>query len=333
MLAQATPSSDSSASHPITLDVVVTGKDGNPITGLEKQDFTLLDGKQTENITAFQAVPAAAGTPIPPVQAIFVIDTVNTSYQTLSTARQQLEKFFRQNGGHLPLPVSLSIFSNTGLNTQPTPSTDGNVELQFLDQNQFAVHTDNRAQSDAGAFDRIERSLSALRTLAISNVNVPGRKLLIWVSPGWPIPMESSLGLSQKETDQIFNRIVVASGLLMISRITLYSVDPLGTEDAGGLNASRYRDYLGEIKNAAQSHVGNLALQVFAVHSGGRVFTGSNDLVGELNSCVDDANSYYMLSFDPPHADRPNEYHHIEVKVDKPNAKVVRTRTGYYIQP
>lgn len=337
VLAQQTPAAapapdSNSGARQITIDVVVSGKNGKPVSGLEKQDFTLLNDKHLVDITSFQQSSDTVSSPSPPVQAIFVLDTVNTSYQTLATERQQLQKFFLQNGGHLPLPVSLVIFSLSGLNVQQSPSTDGNVELRFLDQNPIAVHNDIRAQGEAGEFDRIERSLSAVRSLAMDYLNVPGRKLLIWVSPGWPVPMESTLGLGPKEKEQVFNRIVSASGLLTISRITLYSVDPVGTQDAGTFTTSRYRDYLKEIKNPTQPQVANLALQVFAIHSGGKVFAGSNDVAGGLNNCIEDANAYYTISFDPPRADHPNEYHHLEVKVDKPGLQV-RTRAGVYLQP
>jgi hypothetical protein len=39
----------------IRLDVVVTDKSGNPVTGLRQQDFTLRDNGQQANIVSFQA--------------------------------------------------------------------------------------------------------------------------------------------------------------------------------------------------------------------------------------------------------------------------------------
>jgi hypothetical protein len=39
----------------------------------------------------------------------------------------------------------------------------------------------------------------------------------------------------------------------------------------------------------------------------------------------------YEISFDAPCAERANEYHRVEVKVDKPNL-IVRARQGYYAQ-
>ncbi len=97
-----------------TINVVVTDKDGKPVSGLEKQDFTLLDNKKDEDIASFQAIPTANATQNPPAEAILLIDTINTNYVTLSAVRQQFEKFFQQNGGHLPLPVSIVIFSYSG---------------------------------------------------------------------------------------------------------------------------------------------------------------------------------------------------------------------------
>jgi VWFA-related protein len=320
----ATATTQPSSSRQITLDVVVNAKDRDPVVGLNRQDFSILDNKHPENITAFTAHP--------PTSAVIVLDTVNTSFQTLSSQRDQLQKFFLQDSGHLPLPVTLEIFSHSGLKIQESPSTDGKTELDFLNRNPVAVHQNNQAQGLPGAFDRINRSLAALQSMALSNLKLPGAKLLIWVSPGWPIPQESALGLSEKEKADIFNRIVAVSGLLLVSHTTLYDVDPLGTNDAGGFRMGLYRYYLNQIKSPTQPQVGNLALQVFATHSGGRVFMGSNDILGELSDCLRDGSAFYSLSFEPPHAAHANEYHHLEIKLDKPGLNA-RTRSRYYLQP
>ncbi len=42
--------------------------------------------------------------------------------------------------------------------------------------------------------------------------------------------------------------------------------------------------------------------------------------------------SWYEITFDPLPADKPNEYHQIQIKLDKPGL-VARTRTGYYANP
>jgi hypothetical protein len=55
-------------------------------------------------------------------------------------------------------------------------------------------------------------------------------------------------------------------------------------------------------------------------------------LAGQINTCVQDASTFYTLSFDPPRANKPNEHHDLKVQIDKPGLKA-HTSTGYYNQP
>ncbi len=93
-------------SRTIHLDVVVTSKPGEPVTGLEQRDFTLLDDKTPREITSFEAVDGRKQ----PVQVILVIDAVNTGYTEISQERIQIDKFLRANGGKLTLPMALAVF-------------------------------------------------------------------------------------------------------------------------------------------------------------------------------------------------------------------------------
>jgi VWFA-related protein len=109
-------------------------------------------------------------------------------------------------------------------------------------------------------------------------------------------------------------------------------VDPLGLADAAGVRISYYEEFLKGVSRPDRSQAANLSLQVLAVQSGGRVLNSSNDLTQEIAAAVSDAQAYYVLSFESARPDHPNEYHAIEVKVDKPGDKA-RARTGYYAQP
>ena len=130
----------------------------------------------------------------------------------------------------------------------------------------------------------------------------------------------------------VLNRSYSLSDGLRKARITLYSVDPLGTTDAVGVRTSYYKTFLKGVRAEKQVQAGNLALQVLAEQSGGRVLNSSNDVAGEIASCITDANAFYVLSFDGVPGDGPNEYHALEVKIDKPGV-AARTRSGYYAQP
>jgi len=315
----------------IRLDVVVRDKSGGAVAGLEQHDFTVFDNKQPQPIVSFEALGrTAAGDG--DAQAIVVIDEVNSGFQTVTYGRQQIKKFLRQDGGKLGRPLSIDILSDAGLSIENTPTLDGNALATYMDQHPTGLRVVRRSQGVYGAAERLDISLRALEQLAAYEEKQPGRKLVLWVSPGWPLLTGPHIELTSKQQESIFQSVVALSTGLRRARIALYAVDPLGTGDAGSLRSFYYEQFLKGVAAASQAQFANLALQVLAVQSGGRVLNSNNDIGGELQSCLRDAHAYYVLSYEGPAADGPNEYHAIEVKVDQPQAKV-QTRTGYYAQP
>ena len=89
----------------ISLDVVVTEKSGPPISGLQQQDFTLLDNKAPRTLASFQAIDGRQA----PIEVIFVIDAVNVGYSTVAFEREQVDKALRADGGKLAHPISLDV--------------------------------------------------------------------------------------------------------------------------------------------------------------------------------------------------------------------------------
>jgi VWFA-related protein len=317
--------------HRVWLDVVVTDKAGNPQPGLQQQDFTVLDDKLPQNIISFHATDQGAAT-ADPIQVIFLVDAVNTGVQTMGYERLQLGKFLQQDGGHLPVPASLVFLTDTTTEIQPTSTQDGNALAQMLNAKETGVRIIGRSQGFYGAADRLNLSLNAVARLAAYEAGQPGRKLLVWLSPGWPMLSGPRVELTRKNQEWLFNAIVALSHDLRASRITLYSIDPLGSADAGGFRTFYYESFLKGVSSANKVAAGNLALQVLAAQSGGKVLNSNNDLTKLIANCLIDAKAYYTLSFVYPPADHPDEYHTLEIKVDKPGL-IARTRMGYYAQP
>jgi VWFA-related protein len=315
----------------VMIDVQVTDKFGAPVRGLQQQDFTILDDKLPENILSFQAVDSAApSTSDPPLEVVLVVDAVNATFQAVSNARNELKKFLLQNGGKLPQPMSLIIFADTGTEMQNSFSRDGNVLAALLDKYELGLRTINRSQGIYGAADRFNMSLKTVSQLAAYEEKQPGRKLVIWISPGWPLLSGPRTYLSGKEEQQLFGSIVAASTVLRRARVTFYSVDPFGLGDFR--RAVYYEEFLKGVSSPSHSVPGNLGLPVLAVQTGGRVLNLTNDITTAIAECAADANAFYVLSFDAPRADKPDEYHSLAITVDKPGM-TARTRTGYYAQP
>jgi VWFA-related protein len=310
----------------INLDVVVTPKSGPPVANLEQQDFTLFDNRTLQHITSFQARDGSHD----PVHVIILIDAVNSTYQNIAWDRGEIGKFLRANGGHLSQPTALALFTDTGTRIQQGFSSDGNELAAALDQ--FAIGLRNiRRSSQWGASDRFQLSMTALGELITHEGPLPGRKMIFWVSPGWPLLSGPGVHLDGKQQNQLFSNIVGLSTQLRQSRITLYSIDPLGANE-GVLRTFYYQDFLKGVSKPGQVSVGNLGLQVLATQTGGLALTSSNDIVFQLQKCYADTEAYYELSFDPAPADRRDEYHNLIVQVAKPGL-TARTRTGYYAQP
>src|SRR5665213_974758 len=214
----------------IHLDVVVTPRSGTPVAGLKLQDFSVLDNKISQPIQSFQAVTGNQS----PAQIILLVDGVNTPYTRLAYARQQIDKFLRANGGHLAHPLSLAIFTNTKTRIQNVATTDGNALAKIFDQYPIGLRTIHRSSGIYGADERRQLSLQTLRQLTALEAGRPGRKIILWVSPGWPLLSGPRIDLDAKQQQQIFANIVDLSTQLRLGRVTLYSIDPLGSSEGVG---------------------------------------------------------------------------------------------------
>jgi VWFA-related protein len=311
----------------IHLDVVVTDKAGKPVSGLALEDFTLKDNNLPAKILSFHAKGTAVENANERVEVIVLLDAVNLGFQSVARSRDQVAAFLRQNGGKLAQPVSVFVFGDDGIKVLLQPSTDGNALAAQLLKTDTALRTIGRS-SQYGGFDRFDLSLKWIDIVAKSEVQRPGKKLLIWAGPGWPMLDRPSLQITAKGEQQMFEGIVDLSTTLREGQMSVYSV----TMGEPQLGTYLYQDFLKGVKTAEKAQPSNMALKVLAVQSGGQVMTPDNDITAQIDRCVQDGTAYYSISFDPPRADKANEYHDLKVEVDKPGL-TARTNTGYYNQP
>jgi VWFA-related protein len=338
---QATPRSSEGTNREIILDVVVANKSGKPQTGLLQQDFTVLDNKAPQKILSFDAVNEPAAKADPPVEVILVIDTVNASFDAVSNERLQIQKFLRQNGGKLAYPTSIVVFSNSGLKSEEAPTLDGNAISANLEANEgIGLRSTHASAGASGASERFVLSVGNLNSLITANARKPGRKMVIWFTPGWPLLVGAEVNMSPQNKQGLFASVVATSYALRVGRITLYDIDPGGSSGGFGAPGSAngpsdkfaYQSFVKGVPSAKSVSPPDLSLQVLATQTGGRVLVNGNDIANQLQSCVDDASAFYVLSFQGATAEQPDQYHAIELKIDKPGL-TARTRTGYYAQP
>ena len=314
------------APAPIRLSVSVQTKSGQPVTDLAQKDFILLDNKSPQSIRSFRVATPAGD----PVRVILLIDAVNVPYPMVAYEREGVETFLKSNEGKLRYPTSIAVLTDQGIQIANGFTTNGLDLNDTLQQHTIGLREITRF-SDWGRRERLDLCLKAFNQLVAYAGTQPGRKMIIWVSPGWPLVSGPWISLTTQDEQQLFSIVVDFSTRLRNSDVTLYSINPIGVTEP--LEREDYYEvFLQGVTKASQIQPGNLGVQVISIQSGGLAIESSNDIVGMIRQCLADADSWYELVYDPPPADKPNQYHHIEVKIDQPGL-IARTRDGYYANP
>ena len=321
------------------LDVIVTDQQGKSVGGLGEKDFTLLDNGQPRNIVSFQAFDNAASRPDPPVEIILVIDEIDTSPAYLDNIQQAAQKFLLQNGPRLAQPVVVYQVNSEGLFASG-PSNDGRALVNQISERK-GPRTIWRAADIAGAFKRdiygstprykaipfneqwaeLPHSIVALGSIAIEERRTQGRKLMFWLGRPWPA--------KPRPSRYLFDTVTELSTRLREARIAIWfgsfwqqpEEDPLW-----------YQKFLRGVTSEKVPSFENIALQVLAVQSGGGQLQGEGDAADLISRQVDQANSFYTLTFDPYRTDAVDEYHDLKIAVSKPGI-TASTNTGYYDEP
>jgi VWFA-related protein len=325
---QAEPTVPSGTNRRVMIDVTVTDSKGMPVPGLAQQDFTLLDNKKPMPIASFEAF-GNAQTPARPDTVILVVDAVNLEFRYVSYARQELDHYFRENEGHLAAPLSVFVTSDTGVSGLGEPTTNGIALADALGRYQGGLRMVGRSAGAYGADERFQMSIQMFMSILQYAAGRPGRKLIIWIGPGWPMLSGPRFnGPSQKSQRQLFEAIVRISTAMRQHQITLDSISA-GFPDA---LTFLYQSYLKGVKSPDGADTPYLGEKVIADQSGGIVIPPSFNLPVDIGKCIDDASVFYRLSFDAGPADKPDQYHSLEVKAGKRDLKAM-TNTGYYDQP
>ncbi len=325
--AQPAAANDEPDGNQINLNVVVAGKSGTPVSGLRQQDFEVFDNKVRQNITSFAALDGTQT----PIEVTIVIDAVNEGYGRIPYERNQIDQYLRADQGELQYPTSVVVLTDNGVESVADFSRDGKQLAAALGEHTIGFRFVPRSAGFYGAGDRFQISLDGLHALAQRQAQLPGRKILLWISPGWPLLSGPEVELDSKEQRQLFADIVGLSTDLRRGGITLYSIDPAGMMDSISRD-TYWENFTNGVKNPGQAQMGNLGLEVLTVQSGGVVFSFNNDITHLLQRCVADTRASYAISFEPPAGAKPNEYHHLEIRIAKHGLKA-RTWQGYYSQP
>jgi VWFA-related protein len=335
-----------SGAHPgerVYVDAVVSTASGSLVENLRQQDFTIFDNGAPQTITSFEAVDAKHAR----IAVFIVIDTLNANMRVPGTTLTDLKRFLKADGGELSYPITLNFVTANSLEFRAGPSRDGKALSASLNK---PAMTTQETEGDPGTYPPFQ----ALAELVALERDKPGRKIILFVSPGSqptlrPFNQGSGTDVSKAQPTEIklqqlrlgmFGNIVQFTRELSEGQITVYSIDPpLASNLSDGftnavthLRPSDSDANVSGIRSPTDVRWGDLAFQAVAVRSGGLALYSGHDLASSLRQCIADAAPFYEIAFDPVLTDEPNLYHQIKIQITKPGL-TARSRQGYYSQP
>ena len=198
---------------------------------------------------------------------------------------------------------------------------------------------------EAERLDHYERLCATIRNVSLALRDVSGRrKTVILVSEGssfgaglsdmtvkMPTPTSGGRANVPTGASRVMNDALAAAAA---GNVAIYPLSPAGLDVADAdviqvqglinpeMNAAVYSDILTEARQAKEMSRDLAAL------TGGVSLVDTNDALAGIDRVVSDASSHYILTYEPEKPPKGSEYRRIEVKVHRPDVRVL-ARRGY----
>ena len=298
---------------------------------------------------------------LPDSLTVILIDGLNTRFPDQAQAKAALSKFIRRF--HSGDQVAIYTLSNE-LRVLHDFTSDTASLLAAIDRQQAlnspALAASSYADSHIGGTQaaeldelidrgnaqvaalnegrRAEITMVALRAIAQRLAGLPGRKNLVWLSGGFPIPSGFIGGDISKKASQATWEAQSTRRIFNDAGISIYPVDARGMVGTAAWmpttdTAVASILHMGQTPMDARAEGGVDAsrevMNQLADQTGGRACLGSNDLGGCIGRAMDDGRGTYRLFFTPSHADWNGEFRELRIKLNRPGLEA-RYRKGYY---
>jgi len=332
----------------VPVDVVVTDKNGKPVLGLSKDDFTVTEDKKPQRILSFDYMdgsqPSFTPAKLPPLPTntfvnepneaergplyILYYDMVNTAMEDQGNVRKQLLDFvdhsapgtrfalwMNASGMHMiqGFTSDRAVLHEAILSKGPGP----HLPQVFLEGRVFGYQ-------DSGAV------MSNLTFLSEYLSGIPGRKNLIWLSGNFPIPVGPTIvgnnqmgatsvaGTDYLDLSDLQKKMLKETyAALMRSQIALYPVDIKGNQAEN---------------EAGDAIAADRNMDTIASATGGHAYYGNNRVEQLMDKAVANGESYYTLTYDPSNKKLDENPRTIEVKLASAESMgyTLSYRTLYY---
>ncbi|HTZ98415.1 MAG TPA: VWA domain-containing protein [Terriglobales bacterium] len=178
----------------------------------------------------------------------------------------------------------------------------------------------------------IETTMQAFLGIAWTLSGVEGRKTLLWATGGFPFYMDSpdAIPIPGGRLTILYERAMQA---LNDAQVVIYPVDVRGLVNNSPIADGKARRGGTNIQFTQRAWLQQETLDTlvqFAEMTGGRAFYNTNDVAGSFKKAMDDASSYYMLTYYMDTKNQKSGWRKLNVKVDDKDVEV-RSRTGFLV--
>jgi hypothetical protein len=169
---------------------------------------------------------------------------------------------------------------------------------------------------------------------------MPGRKNLIWLSGSFPIALNAD---PSHERDAESQDVKEAFAAMARSQIAIYPVDLGGVRSMARYEGMAQSTPAGA-RSAESITKGGVATMPgtagaflqgsdIASYTGGRFYTGSNDVSDEIYQAVEHGSNYYTVSYRPSNEKWDEKPRHIVVKLEEKGYKLEYRQLYYAVPP
>jgi VWFA-related protein len=313
----------------VRVDVSVFGRDGDPLEGLQPEDFVVKEDGILQTVETVQFIRLSGQTPSDLRESTTIR---SAEHAAVEAAREDVRLFVLFLDDYhvdkaptvmIPLRRTLRAFVEklgpydlVAVMDPLTPLThieftrDRNRLLEIVNAFEGRRGELFPVRSAAEEAQQTQRNIWELRagvTLDAMNAIVTrlgglreGRKSVLFVSQGPPVSLRSVNWPRMEDVVQSANR----------ANVTIHTLDPrsLGSSEFGG----------------------NYVLRRFADETGGRAIFNTNDHASHLDDVFADASAYYLIGYTPTRGEvADGKFHKIEVEVKRPRVRV-SARRGYW---
>ena len=352
------------SSNLVLVTVFARDKQGKPLTGLKKEDFTLLENGRPQTISAFDFQNIEGAAAAPPVQAL-----VNRPEPTATTpaaaelqgsqrfrdrrllvlyfdwsslppadqvrAKDAAEKFIREQMTPADL-VSIVSFSSK-LKVDQDFTADKDLLLELIQKFQSGVMSELAANSDAGADTSDDAAFAADETefnifntdRKLGALEDTARRLAALPEKKALIYFSSGVSRTGAQNESQLRATINAA---VRANVSFYPVDVRGltAEPPGGGAASGGARGTGLFSGQTQTRQRDSAMQTqdtltaLAADTGGKALLDDNDITSGIRQAQRDLQSYYVIGYYSNDSRRDGQFRRVDVKL----AAAVQARLG-----